>query len=47
MTYLDAALTLLREAGRPMTDREIADEALRRGLIAPAGKTPRAPTTGC
>ena len=42
MDYLNAALTVLREAGRPMTDREITDEALRRGLIEPAGKTPRA-----
>jgi hypothetical protein len=42
MTYLDAALQVLEAAGRPMTAREITDEALRRGLIAPAGRTPEA-----
>ena len=42
MDYLDAAPTVLREAGRPMSSREITDEVLRRGLIEPAGKTPGA-----
>jgi hypothetical protein len=39
-SYLDAALAVLAAGGRPMTTRQIADEAIRRGLLAPAGKTP-------
>jgi hypothetical protein len=40
MTFLEAARTVLAEARRPMTTREITDEALRQGLIETAGKTP-------
>jgi hypothetical protein len=42
MTYLDAALAVLKTAQRPLTAREIAAEAIRRGLLKPAGKTPEA-----
>lgn len=41
MTYVDAAVTVLATAGRPLTVKEIADEAVRRGLIVPGGATPR------
>ncbi|HZS89104.1 MAG TPA: winged helix-turn-helix domain-containing protein [Chloroflexota bacterium] len=41
MSYYQAAVEILRSTGRPMGAYEIADEALRRGLIAPEGKTPR------
>ncbi len=40
-TFLQAAVQVLRAAGRPLTVAEIADEALRRQLIVPQGKTPR------
>lgn len=40
MTYYDAALEVLRSARRPLTTREIADQAIQRGLITPRGKTP-------
>jgi len=40
MSYYQAAVEILRSTGRPMGAYEIADEALRRGLIAPEGKTP-------
>jgi HB1, ASXL, restriction endonuclease HTH domain len=39
--YLEAAIQVLRSANRPLTIEEIVDEALRQGLIAPHGKTPR------
>lgn len=42
MTYYEAALQVLRSVQRPLTTREITDQALRRGLITPAGKTPHA-----
>lgn len=41
-TYLEAAIEVLDAAKRPMTDREITEEAIRRGLISPSGKTPTA-----
>jgi HB1, ASXL, restriction endonuclease HTH domain len=40
VTYLEAALTVLRTSGRAMTTREIVDEALARGLLSPKGETP-------
>ena len=43
--YLEAAVAVLEAAGRPLTSREITDEALRRGLIRPSGKTPEATMT--
>src|SRR4051812_23514030 len=39
-TFLDAALAVLVDAGRPLTVEEIVSEALARRLIQPAGKTP-------
>ena len=42
MTFLLAAETVLKSANRSLTTREITDVALRRGLIAPRGKTPEA-----
>jgi hypothetical protein len=40
--YLDAAVQVLRAAGRPLTAREIAEEAVARGLICPDGAAPAA-----
>lgn len=40
MKYYEAALQVLRSAQRPLTSREITDEAIERGLITPRGKTP-------
>lgn len=42
MTYYEAALQVLRSVERPLTAREITDEALERRLITPKGKTPHA-----
>jgi hypothetical protein len=41
-TFLQAALEVLRHADRPLTTREITDEANQRGLLTTAGKTPEA-----
>lgn len=40
MTYFEAALTVLRRAGRPLTAREITVAAIKKGLIVPKGRTP-------
>src|SRR5262245_3722234 len=40
--YLSAAVASLEAIGRPLSTRELTDEALRRGLIRPTGKTPDA-----
>ena len=42
MTYYEAALRVLKFVGRPLTAREITDQAIEAGLIAPAGKNPSA-----
>jgi hypothetical protein len=42
MTYLDAAIAVLKRSPRPMTVREITEAALRADLIQPHGKTPQA-----
>lgn len=42
MKYYEAALHILRSTDRPMTAREITNEALERRLITPRGKTPQA-----
>ncbi|HEY5182203.1 MAG TPA: winged helix-turn-helix domain-containing protein [Dermatophilaceae bacterium] len=42
MTYLEAALRVLRDEGRPLGTRELTDLAIARGLIVPVGKTPDA-----
>ncbi|MCC6176167.1 MAG: winged helix-turn-helix domain-containing protein [Chloroflexi bacterium] len=43
--YLEAAIAVLATAGRPLTSREITEEALRRGILRPTGKTPHATMT--
>ena len=42
MTYYDAALSVLRSARHPLSTQEITELALERGMILPAGKTPKA-----
>ncbi len=42
MTYLEAAITVLKSAREPMTSGEITEAAIRKGLISPRGKTPEA-----
>jgi hypothetical protein len=42
MTYLEAALYVLRSAKCPLTTREITERAMKSGLISPRGKTPAA-----
>lgn len=42
ITYYDAALRVLRSAGRPLSTQEITELALERRMILPAGKTPHA-----
>ena len=39
-SFFEAAVTVLTDAGRPLTVDEIVGEALARGLIDSAGKTP-------
>lgn len=41
-SYLDAAEGVLAAAQAPLTAQQITAEALRRGLLQPAGKTPAA-----
>ena len=42
MTYVEAAIAVLKAARKPMTAAEITEAALRKGLIQPRGKTPEA-----
>lgn len=42
MTYLQAAIRVLRATRRPMTTRDITEAAVRNGYIRPHGKTPEA-----
>lgn len=42
LTYLEAAVSVLRDAGRPMRARELTDSAIAAGLITPQGRTPEA-----
>lgn len=42
MTYFQAAISVLKSSQRPLTTKEITDEAIRKGLIRPLGKTPAA-----
>lgn len=46
MSFKEAALTLLKRTGRPMTAREIVTMALAEGLLKSAGKTPDASLAG-
>lgn len=40
--FLEAAIAVLETSNKPLTLREIVAEAIGRGLIEPAGKTPEA-----
>lgn len=40
MTYLEAAVAVLKASRRATTTEEITDAAIRQGLINPCGKTP-------
>ena len=42
MSYVDAAVAILKAARRPLTVQEITEQALSKGFIKPGGKTPRA-----
>lgn len=42
LSFFDAAVEVLREVGEPMTTRQLVDQALARGFIAPSGRTPLA-----
>jgi hypothetical protein len=42
MTYLEAALAVLKASPRAMTTEEITEAAIRKGLIQPRGRTPTA-----
>ena len=41
MTYLEAAVTVLRASGRPLTIDEIMERILSEGLVPMTGRTPR------
>lgn len=45
LSYLDAAERVLREAGRELHYKEIAERAIKQGLIKPGGATPAATLT--
>ncbi len=42
LSFLDAAITILKETRREMTARELAAMALERGLVRSSGRTPDA-----
>jgi hypothetical protein len=42
MRYYEAAVEVLKSAQHPLTTQEITDQAIKRGLITPRGKTPQA-----
>jgi hypothetical protein len=42
VTFLEAALVVLKEAREPLTSDAIVRRALDRGLLSTAGKTPEA-----
>jgi hypothetical protein len=42
MSYFNAAIKILEQANTPLTTREVADAAIKNGLVKPKGKTPRA-----
>ena len=45
MSFLGAAISILKETGREMTATEVARIALERGLVESSGKTPDATLT--
>jgi HB1, ASXL, restriction endonuclease HTH domain len=42
MTFLEAAVEVLRAAHGPLSSQEITERAIKRGLVRPTGKTPQA-----
>lgn len=42
MTYLEAAITVLRTSRRPLTTAEIMERITRDGLVTGTGRTPEA-----
>ena len=42
MSYFEAAIKILEQAGKPLTTREVTDAAIKAGLLKPKGKTPEA-----
>jgi hypothetical protein len=42
LTYVEAAVCVLHDAGRPLLTQEVTDAALAAGLIQPQGRTPNA-----
>lgn len=40
MSFVEAAEAVLRMCGRPMTAREITEEAVKHGLLESSGRTP-------
>jgi hypothetical protein len=42
MTYLEAALEILRSSRRPLTIPEITERAISSKMVVPRGKTPQA-----
>ncbi len=42
MTYIDAAIMVLKTARKPMTTADITAAAISKGFIRPRGKTPTA-----
>ena len=40
MTYLEAAIQVLKDSGRAMSAEEITETSIARGFITPGGKTP-------
>ena len=45
MSFLKAAITVLKETGREMTATEVVRIALERGLVESSGRTPDATLT--
>jgi hypothetical protein len=45
MTFLEAAIVVISEAGRPMAASEILARAISEGLVTTAGQTPEATLT--
>jgi HB1, ASXL, restriction endonuclease HTH domain len=42
VTYLEAAIKVLKSSRRPLSTNEIVERAIARGLTQPTGKTPAA-----
>ena len=42
MTYVEAAISVLKSSRKPMSSGAITEAAVRKGLIRPRGKTPAA-----